>query len=196
VSAVLDVSRPTPLRLFGFIFTALGGLLIALGSISDWATVVFLGQTFDDSATPGIDLAEGKVVLGLGILMLVGIVAMRVARTVGVRRLFAIGICIAAVVAISVAVFDVVRADDRFGGYAVDRLAKELSDTQGLSLEQARNDVETYIEQKGSIDIGMGLWLVLGGGGLGLVGGLLDLAWVGQQRLRAAGEDQEPASPS
>jgi hypothetical protein len=27
------------------------------------------------------------------------------------------------------------------------------------------------------------------------VGGLLDLAWVGQQRLRSAGEDQ-PASPS
>ena len=194
--AVLDVSRPTPLRLFGFIFTALGGLLIALGSISDWATVVFLDQTFDDSGTPGIDLAEGKVVLGLGILMLVGIVAMRVARTVGVRRLFAIGICIAAVVAISVAVFDVVRADDRFGGYAVDRLAKELSDTQGLSLEQARNDVEAFIEREGSIDIGFGLWLVLAGGGLGLVGGLLDLAWVGRQLPRAAAEDEDPAPSS
>jgi len=59
MSAVLDVSRPTPLRLFGFLFTAVGGLLIALGAISDWATVVFLGSAFPDSAAKGIDVPEG-----------------------------------------------------------------------------------------------------------------------------------------
>jgi MFS family permease len=196
MSAVLDVSKPTPLRLFGFLFTALGGLLIALGSISDWATVVFLGQSFNDSGTPGIDLPDGKVVLGLGVLMLVGIVAMRLAGTIGVRRVLAMGICIAAVVAISVAVFDVVRADDRFGDYAVDRIAAALSDASSLSLQQARNKVEAFIEQEGSIDVGLGLWLVLGGGALGLAGGLLDLAWVSRQRPRDAGEDaaQPPLS--
>lgn len=193
MSSVLDVSRPSPLRLFGFLFTALGGLLIALGATADWATVVFLGQTFPDSATPGIDVAEGKVVLGLGVLMLMAIVALRIARTTRVRRLLAAGICIAAAVAITVAVFDVVRAEDRFGGYAVDRLAEQLSDEEGFSLEQARNKVEAYIESEGSIDLGPGLWLVLVGGGLGLVGGLLDLAWVGQQRLLAAGIDQPPS---
>jgi hypothetical protein len=189
MSAVLDVSRPTPLRLFGFVFTALGGLLIALGSISDWATVVFLGQAFPDSATPGIDVPEGKLVLALGVLMLVGIVAMRLARTIGIRRLLAGGICIAAAAAITVAAFDVVRADDRFGGYAVDKLAEQLSASSGLPLEQARNRVEAFIGTEGSIDIGLGLWLVLSGGVLGLVGGLLDLAWVGQQRHRAVSED-------
>ncbi|MEO8292559.1 MAG: hypothetical protein ABI635_05425 [Actinomycetota bacterium] len=193
MSAVLDVSKPTPLRLLGFIFTALGGLLIALGSISDWATVVFLGQSFQDSGTPGIDLAEGKLALALGVLILVAIVTMRIARTVGARRSIALGICVAAVVALSVAVVDVVRADDRFGGYAVGRLATELSRSSGLTPEQARNKVETYIAREGSIDIGLGLWLVVAGGGLGLVGGLLDLAWVGQQRLRAAGEDEVAA---
>jgi hypothetical protein len=195
MSAVLDVSRPTPLRLFGFVFTALGGLLIALGSISDWATVVFLGQTFPDSATPGIDVPEGKLVLALGVLMLGGIVAMRLARTVGIRRLLAGGICIAAAAAITVAAFDVVRADDRFGGYAVDKLAEQLSASSGLPLEQARNRVEAFIGTEGSIDIGLGLWLVLSGGVLGLVGGLLDLAWVGQQRRRAVSEDEVPAPP-
>ncbi|MBA3691114.1 MAG: hypothetical protein H0W82_06850 [Actinobacteria bacterium] len=192
MSAVLDVSRPTPLRLLGFIFTALGGLLIALGSISDWATVVFLGQSFPDSATPGVDLIEGKVVLGLGVVILVAIVAMRIARTVEVRRVIATGICIAALTALVLAAVDISRADDRFGGYAVDRLAKQLSDATGFSLEQARNKVEDYIGSEGSIDIRPGLWMVLAGGGLALVGGLLDLAWVDQQRLRAAGEDQRP----
>ncbi len=193
MSAVLDVSRSTPLRLLGFIFTALGGLLIALGSISDWATVVFLGQSFPDSASPGIDLKEGKVVLGLGVLILVGIVAMRIASTVGIRRLIALGICVAAMVSITVAVIDIARADDRFGGYAVDRLTEQLSDASGLSPEQARNKVEAFIASEGSIDIGLGLWLVLAGGGLGLVGGLMDLAWVDQQRLRTAGADEVPA---
>jgi MFS family permease len=196
MSAVLDVSKPTPLRLFGFLFTALGGLLMALGSISDWATVVFLGQSFKDSATPGIDLPEGKAVLALGILMLVAIVAMRLARTIGARRVLATGICIAAAAAISVAAYDVVRADERFGDYSVDRVATGLSQATGLSLEQARNEVESYIEREGSIDVGSGLWLVLGGGALGLVGGLLDLAWVSQQRLRAAGEDEAPTPSS
>jgi hypothetical protein len=196
MSAVLDVSRPTPLRLFGFIFTALGGLLIALGSISDWATVIFLGGRFEDSATPGIDVVEGKVALGLGVLMLVAIVALRMARSIGIRRLLATGICVAAAVSITIAVLDVVRADDRFGGYAVDKLATQLSAASGLSLQQARHKVETFIESEGSIEIGLGLWLVLGGGVLGLVGGLLDLAWVGQQRLRAAGDDEAAAPPS
>jgi hypothetical protein len=195
MSAVLDVSRPTPLRLFGFVFTALGGLLIALGSISDWATVVFLGQTFPDSATPGIDVPEGKLVLTLAVLMLVGIVAMRLARTIGIRRPFAGGICVAAAAAITVAAFDVVRADDRFGGYAVDKLAEQLSASSGIPLEQARTRVEAFIGTEGSIDIGLGLWLVLSGGVLGLVGGLLDLAWVGQQRRRAVSEDEVPAPP-
>ncbi len=192
MSAVLDVSRPTPLRLWGFIFTALGGLLIALGAISDWATVVFLGR-FPDSASPGIDLAEGKVVLGLGVLILVAIVALRIARTAAVRRLIAAGIFVAALVSLAVGVVDIARADDRFGGYAVDQLAERLSKDSGVSLEKARADVEATIEQEGSIDIGLGLWMVLAGGGLGLVGGLLDLAWVGQQRLRAAGEDEVAA---
>jgi hypothetical protein len=196
MSAVLDVSRPTPLRLFGFIFTALGGLLIALGSISDWATVVFLGQTFPDSAAPGIDVTEGKVVLALGVLMLVGIVALRLARDAGARRLLAVGICIAATVAIAVAVVDVVRSEDRFGGYTVDKLAQQLSDASGLSLPQARNKVEAFIAKEGAVDIGIGLWMVLGGGVLGLAGGLLDLAWVGQQRLRAAGDDDGAAEAS
>ena len=194
MSAVLDVSKPTPLRLLGFIFTALGGLLIALGPISDWATVVFLGQSFQNSGTPGIDLAEGKLVLALGVLILVAIVAIRIATTVGARRSITLGICVAAVVALSVAVVDVVRADDRFGGYAVDRLATQRSDALGIPLDQARKEIAAFIAREGSIDIGLGLWLVVAGGGLGLVGGLLDLAWVGQQRLRAAGEDEVAAA--
>jgi hypothetical protein len=185
VSAVLDVSKPTPLRFLGFLFTAVGGLLIAWGAISDWGTVVFLGS-FPDSATPGVDLPEGKVALALGVLMLVAIVVMRIVSTTGARRAVALVICVAAGLALAIGVTDVVRADTRFGGYSVDQIAQAHADVDHIPLDQARRDVQSELALNGSVDLGIGLWLVIAGGAIGLVGGLLDLAWVGEQRLRDA----------
>ena len=182
MSAVLDVSKPTPLRLFGFLFTAVGGLVIAWGAISDWATVVFQGESFENSATPGVDVLEGKVALGLGVGMLVALVSMRLARSHGGRRALALAILLAAGLALAIGVVDVVRADQRFGGYAVNRIAEGISEASGVPFDQARRDVEAEIARQGSIDLGLGLWMVIAGGALGLVGGALDLAWVGQQR--------------
>jgi hypothetical protein len=191
MSAVLDVSRPTPLRFLGFLFTAVGGLLIAWGAISDWATVVFQGQTFPASATPGVDVPEGKVALGLGILMLVAIVVMRIVSTSSARRAVALAICLAAALALAIGVTDVIRADERFGGYAVDRIAAALADASGQPADRVRDDVQAEVDRDGSIDIGLGLWLVIAGGAIGLVGGLLDLAWVGERRLREASSDSD-----
>jgi hypothetical protein len=191
--AVLDVSKPTPLRLFGFLFTAVGGLLIAWGAISDWATVVFQGEAFENSATPGIDVLEGKVALGLGVGMLVALVSMRLARSHGGRRALALAILLAAVLALAIGVIDVVRADERFGGYAVDRIAEGHSEASGIPIDQARRDVEAEIARQGSIDLGLGLWMVVAGGALGLVGGLLDLVWVRGQRLKNLGADADTA---
>lgn len=193
VSAVLDVSKPTPLRLFGFLFTAAGGMLIAWGAISDWATVVFQEQSFPGSATPGVDVVEGKVALGLGVLLLVAIVSMRLASTVAGRRALAIAICLGAALALAIGIVDALRAEDRFGDYAVEQTAQGIADATGVPIEQVRDDVQAQIEAGGSIDLGIGLWLVIAGGAVGLVGGLLDLAWVGQERLRNAGSEvQEP----
>jgi hypothetical protein len=189
MSAVLDVSRPTPLRLFGFLFTAIGGLLIALGAISDWATVVFLGGAFPDSAAKGIDVVEGKVALGLGIFLLVAIVAMRLAGSLGARRAIALLMTVSALFALAIGVVDIVRAQDRFGGYTVDQTAKQLASDSGQPLDKVRASVEGVIAREGSIDLGLGLWLVVAGGAIGTIGGLLDIAWVGQRRLAALSAD-------
>jgi hypothetical protein len=193
MSQVLDVSRPTPLRLFGFLFTALGGLLIALGAISDWATVVFQGQAFENSAAKGIDVLEGRVALGLGVAMLVAIVSMRLAGSIGARRLLALIVLVAALGALAIGVVDVLRAKDRFGGYGLDETAAAMAEQFDVPVDRVRADLEAEIARDGSIDLGMGIWLVVAGGAIGVVGGLLDLAWVGQQRLAAAdaGVDQE-----
>jgi hypothetical protein len=189
MSAVLDVSRPTPLRLFGFLFTAAGGLLIALGAISDWATVVFLGGAFPDSAAKGIDVVEGKVALGLGVFLLVAIVAMRLAGSLGARRAIALLMTASALSALAIGVVDIVRAQDRFGGYTVDQTAKQLASDSGQPLDKVRATVEGVIAREGSIDLGLGLWLVVAGGAIGTIGGLLDIAWVGQRRLAAMSAD-------
>ena len=183
MSAVLDVSRPTPLRLFGFLFTAVGGLLIALGAISDWATVVFLGGAFPDSATKGIDVPEGKVALGLGIFMLVAIVAMRLAGSFAARRTIALLITVSALTALAIGLVDMVNALDRFGGYTVEKTAAQLANQSGQPIDEVRADLEATIAKEGSIDLGLGIWLVVAGGVIGTIGGLLDLAWVGQRRL-------------
>jgi hypothetical protein len=190
--SVLDTSKPSPLRLVGFLFTAAGGLLIAFGSLQTWATVRFLGQTFPDSGTPGIDISEGKVTLVVGILVLVGIVVMRIVKTVGTRRAVALGICLGGVSALALGLITVSRAEDRFGGYNVEQIARQLSDASGVPLDRARADVQAVVDKNGSIDLGPGLWLVTAGGVVALIGGLLDLAWVGQQRLQDVDADVDP----
>jgi hypothetical protein len=189
MSAVLDVSRPTPLRLFGFLFTAVGGLLIALGAISDWATVVFLGGQFEHSATPGVDVVEGKVALGLGVVLLVVIVSMRLARTTTVRRTLALIILAASLGALAIGIIDMVGAESRFGGYALDDIASAVAKQDGIPVPEARQRAQALIDTQGSIDLGIGLWLVVAGGVIGTIGGLLDLAWVGQRRLAAMNAD-------
>ena len=148
MSAVLDVSRPTPLRLFGFLFTAVGGLLISLGAVSDWATVVFLGGAFPDSAWKGIDVPEGKVALGLGIFMLVAIVAMRLTGSLGARRTIALLITVSALAALSIGVIDMVNALDRFGGYTVDKTAEQLANESGQPIDKVRSDLEATIASR------------------------------------------------
>lgn len=189
MSTVLDVSRPTPLRLFGFLFTAVGGLLIALGAISNWATVVFLGGQFEGSATPGVDVVEGKVALGLGVLLLIVIVSMRLARTTNVRRALALIILIGSVSALAIGIIDVVGAESRFGGYALDDIASAVAKQDNIPVVEARQRAQALIDAEGSIDLGLGIWLVVAGGVIGTVGGLLDIAWVGQRRLAALGAD-------
>ncbi|MEA2783648.1 MAG: hypothetical protein QOK29_5207, partial [Rhodospirillaceae bacterium] len=92
-----------------------------------------------------------------------------------------------------IGIVDVVRAQDRFGGYTVEKNAKVHADIDNISMDQARRDVEAVIGREGSIDLGLGIWLVVAGGVVGTIGGLLDLAWVGQRRLAALNADTAAA---
>src|SRR5438045_3314711 len=143
---MLDVTKPTPLRLAGFIATALGAVLIAVGSLQTWVTISLAGGSLS-SPTPGTDLVDGKVTLAAGLVLLVGILALRVAAG-GARRLIAILLVVAALLALAIGVNDAVRLKSRFQPIAVDRIAIAVARDHGLPIDAARTLVQ---EQAGRL---------------------------------------------
>lgn len=178
---MLDVSKPTPLRLAGFIATALGAVLIAVGSLQTWVTISLAGGALR-APSPGTDLVDGKVTLAAGVVMLVGILALRLAHG-GARRLIAILLVVAALVALAIGVNDAIRLKSRFESIAIDKIAVAIAPELGLPIDAVRTKVRAQADRLVRTEPGIGLWLVIAGGAIGVAGGLLDLAWVGSEVL-------------
>jgi hypothetical protein len=170
-------NRPPPLRLASFVLTSLGGLLVGLGSLMNWATVgVNIANATGnalDSDVPGIDLAWGKITLVLGLFLLIGGVLMR--AIVSKRTAGSIGwsVVVASVAATAIAVLNVVTKDSAFTSGAEDT-AQRIANTTGLPFE----DILARMERFQAVDLKLGIYLVIVGGVIGLIGGLLGLAWV------------------
>ena len=184
MSTTLDVSRPTPLRLLGFLFTAAGGLLIALGSLLTWATVGIVSDTEGvlDTAIPGIDRAEGVATLAMGVAILIGLVALRVVASQAARRAVALLITVCAAGALLVGLLDLSDTRSRFDDAGAERIIETVSQERSVPIEEARRGFEEIDSSVIEITRGSGLWTLVAGGALGLIGGLLDLVWVRRQR--------------
>ena len=193
MSTALDLSRPTPLRLFGFLFTAAGGLLIALASLQTWATVGIVDDAAGilDTAIPGIDRVEGKATLAMGVAILVGLVTLRVVGSHPTRRTVALLITLCAAAALLIGVLDLSDTRGRFDDAGAERLIESVASMRHVPIDEVRRGLEEIGSSVIEISVGVGLWLLLAGGALGLVGGLLDLAWVGQQALENPGGGAE-----
>ena len=88
---MLPVVRPSPLRLWGFLLTVLGGALIAFGSIGSWAAISVGNSVENAVPTKGVDVWQGKATLLLGVLIIAAIVVLRFVRP-DQRRFIAVGI--------------------------------------------------------------------------------------------------------
>ena len=195
VSAVLDVSKPTPLRLFGFLFTAAGGLLIALASIQTWATVGIVDDRRGvlDTVILGVDRVDGMATLAMGVVMLIALVALRIVGSTGARRALALLILACAAASLVIGILDASDVSGRFEGTGAERIIETVSRERDVPIDEVRRQYEAVGSDVIDFTPGIGLWLVIAGGAVGLVGGLLDLAWVGQQRLQAADVDNADA---
>ena len=187
---MLAVVKPSPLRLWGFLLTVVGGALIAFGSVSTWAAASLGGTTAGAIPTKGIDVWQGKITLALGAAILVGIVALRFVMPER-RRIVATGILVAAAIALAIALWCAFALDSVVHDASVDQLVRKVADVLGRSTAEARALVDQALARVG-VDVKpqVGLWLVVAGGALAVAGGSVDLAWV--RRKRQAGDTIDP----
>ncbi len=195
---MLAVVKPSPLRLWGFLLTVIGGAALAFGSVSDWAAVSLGGTDEGAVATKGIDVWQGKVTLALGVLIVIGILVLRFVRPER-RTGLAVAIIAMGFVALAMAVWCLSSLEAVVTDTGVDALVQTIVTQLGLTESQARQLVEQALGTAGiEVKAQAGLWVALFGAVLATIGGLVDLAWV--RRKRELGDaidvDTHPEPPT
>lgn len=186
----LDASRPSPLRLAGFLVTVIGALLAGIGAAGTWVTVGISGQGQLDSVTKGTDAWEGKVVLACAVVMLVGVLGTRMVRSRGARAAVAVLVAVAGLAASAIGGWFLATASSRFSPVADASIAAKLAEVLGKPVDQVSTELQQVVEKLGGFTtVGIGPKLALAGGVLGLIGGILVLRWTS----RAAVGTPEPA---
>ncbi len=170
---VLAVVKPSPLRLLGFLLTAMGGALIAFGSLGDWAAVSLGSSTEGAVPTKGIDIWQGIATVILGALIVVGILALRFVRPER-RNAMAIAIVVAGLAALALGLWVLFALKSVMLDVGVDELAK-IYGLQEVLRTMSKEGIATKAQT--------GLWMTVAGGVIATAGGFVDLAWVRQKRL-------------
>ncbi len=187
---MLAVVKPSPLRLWGFLLTVVGGALMAFGSIGDWAAVSLSGSTENAVPTKGIDLWQGKVTVLIGALIIVGILALRFVRPKR-RNVLAGGIVVLGAIGFGIAFWCVIALDSVVRDTGIDALVDLVVTQLGLTPAEAHTRVLTALGTNGiEVQVQLSLWLTLVGSVLAVVGGFVDLAWVRHKRV--AGDSIDP----
>jgi hypothetical protein len=181
--------RATSLRLAGFVLTVGGGALVILGSLLNWVSVGLKGDAASGFtvSTPGIDLRAGLVALGLGALAILGIVALRLVHSTTFRRLVAIGVILVGLGATAIGVYEMTGNRDRYLFSGVREFAEHFNQEQGLPQnDQLAAQIREQLKKDGVVDIQIGIYVVIAGGVVTIVGGALDYAWAGARRRERA----------
>jgi hypothetical protein len=152
------------------ILALLGGALMALGSFLSWARVDAAGASVSARGTDGTD---GYITLVCGIvLVLYGIGRMTGAAAAGKRALAVIAI-VAGLIGGGVALYDASSAKRKI----VDDAAAAIANRAGISTTQARALLNAAISSgQVKISLALGIFVVIAGGVLGLVGGISGLS--------------------
>lgn len=155
-------SRSMPI---GPVLAIVGGALLAIGSFLSWATVSGAGT---EVSAKGVDGTDGYVTLVAGVVALaVGLAAMKAGR-----RALAVIAIVAGIVGAGLGIYDATTAKDS----VLDAAAEEVATQVGATPDEVRDLLDQAIDagQLG-ISISFGLYIVIGGGALAIVGGVLML---------------------
>ncbi len=156
-------ARGTPI---GPMLAIAGGALLGIGSFLSWAKVS--GGGVSVSAT-GTDGSDGWITLVAGLVaIVVGVAALRAGR----RALAALAI-VAGLVGGGLGLYDALTAKDS----VLDAAAEQIAPTIGGTKEDVRAILDDAIDSgQLSITISFGLYIVIAGGALAIVGGAMQMA--------------------
>jgi hypothetical protein len=159
-------ARSTPI---GPVLAIAGGGLLAIGSFLSWATVSGAGT---EVSAKGVDGSDGYVTLAAGLVALVcGLIAMK-----GAKRALAVLTIIAGLAGAGLGLYDALTAKDS----VLDAAAEEVAAQVGATTEEVRALLDAAIDAgELGISISFGLYIVIGGGVLAIVGGVMQMSGKG-----------------
>ena len=164
---------PTPsgtTRLAGVLLAGFGGLLMCIGALMPWIRTSVEGAPAEVSPTYfGIDLVDGKVVMGLGVIILLALVVSRVGASASLPRTAALVIIVAAFAGVGITTVTLLTADARFHDSAVDAVMEQI--------ESPTDEMRQQADQLISLELSSGPFAAIGGGILAVAGGAFTLAW-------------------
>jgi hypothetical protein len=162
--------------------TILGGVLMAIGAILPFAKVEAGDLPIPSQTVGGLDTADGKLFLGVGIALLVFGGLLWMSRSRGLRITAAVLTMLAAGFMLYAAIVDITGIEDE----SLDAIAEAgAAQTAGISVEQVRDALDEF---NVSVNTGIGLYIVLIGSAIGVIGGLWAL-------LGSLGSKPEPVMP-
>jgi hypothetical protein len=189
---ILSTARPSALRLWSFVGLTVGGTLLAVGALMPWASI----PPFDATTTNGIDVWEGWLALVAGVAALVGMLAMRLATSTGIRTAIAVVVMAGALAAAVAAAADATFAKDRFSGADQrDRLARQIAAQTGAPYEQVRDLLEREHDARFPVEARPAIWLAVAGGVIAGGGAAVSAAWARSSATASRDPRTLPGSP-
>jgi hypothetical protein len=142
-----------------------GGALMVVGSFLAWAEVSGGGTSV---IAKGIDDRHGYITLVAGIVAVVAGIVM----AMGTTRVLAVLVILAGIIGGGIGLYNALTAKDS----VLDAAAEELAPSFGASAQEVRTALDEVIDAgQLSVSIGVGLYVVIGGGVVALAGGILGL---------------------
>jgi Tryptophan-associated transmembrane protein (Trp_oprn_chp) len=175
--------------LFPGLLAFAGGAAIVAGSSLTWLKVGggVSVQTVSVTGTPeGTELLAGQVALGAGVAVVVlGLLLLVLRRA---RRLLGFLVIVGGLAAIAAGALVASSPEDRYIDFAVEKGAPAgQADTVRASL------ANLFVVSGQEADLGIGLYLAIGGGALAVIGGLT--AVFGRRKPKPVEEAKEPSEP-
>ena len=146
----------------------IGGGAIVAGSSLTWLDVgggVSVGSVSVSGTPKGSELLLGQIALGAGVAVaILGLLLLGIRRA---RKLLGFLVIVGGLVAIASGVFVAASPQDRYIDFAVEKGAPA-----GQSDEVRASLTNLFVVSGQEADLGLGLYLAIGGGALSVIGGL------------------------